>query len=38
MMEDALRLRLGRGRELLLPVSMAPEQVARLIHALEATS
>jgi hypothetical protein len=37
-MNDALRLRLGCGRELLLPTSMAPEQVAKLIRAIEATS
>ena len=36
-MNDGLRLRLNGGRELLLPASMAPEQVARLIRALEAT-
>lgn len=35
---EGLRLRLSGGRELLLPASMAPEQVAELIRALEATS
>jgi hypothetical protein len=35
---DCLRVCLKGGRELLLPTSMAPEQVARLVHALEATS
>lgn len=35
---DGFRLRLNGGRELFLPAAMAPEQVARLIHALEAAS
>ena len=35
---DTLRLRLNGGRELLLPASMAPEQVARLMLALETAS
>jgi hypothetical protein len=30
-----LTLRLGAGRELLLPATMAVEQVAKLVHALE---
>ncbi|HWA49605.1 MAG TPA: hypothetical protein VG742_15135 [Dongiaceae bacterium] len=33
--QDGLRLQLGGGRELLLPASMALEQVARLIRAIE---
>lgn len=33
--QEGLRLRLGGERELLLPASMALEQVARLIRAIE---
>ena len=33
---EALRLRLGGERELILPGSLPPEQVARLVHAIEA--
>lgn len=37
-LQEGLRLRLGGERELLLPASMAPEQVARLIRAVEGLS
>jgi hypothetical protein len=33
---EPLRLRLVGERELILPASMPPEQVARLVHAIEA--
>jgi hypothetical protein len=33
--EEGLRLRLGNGRELLLPASWTPEQLAALLRALE---
>jgi transposase-like protein len=33
---EAMTLRLGGGRELLLPAAMPVEQVARLVHAIEA--
>ena len=35
---ETMRLRLAGGRELLLPLSMAAEQLARLIRAIEEAS
>lgn len=35
---EGLRLILSHGRELILPASMAIEQVARLVHAIETAS
>jgi hypothetical protein len=35
---EPLRLRLAGERELILPVSMPIEQVAELIHAIEAVA
>jgi len=35
---EAIRLRLARGRELVLPVSMGPAKLAELIAALEERS
>jgi hypothetical protein len=35
---EPLRLRLAGQRELILPASMPLEQVARLVHAIEATT
>ena len=32
---EAMRLRLGGGRELLLPASMPIESIAKLVHAIE---
>jgi hypothetical protein len=34
---DSLRLRLAGERELMFPASMPAEQVAKLVHAIEAT-
>lgn len=33
--DDGVRLRLGNGRELLLPASWTPEQLAALVRAVE---
>ena len=32
---ESFCLRLGNGRELILPASMPPEQLAKLVHAIE---
>jgi hypothetical protein len=35
---EPFRLRFARGHELILPASMSIEQVAKLVHAIEATA
>lgn len=34
--DDSIVLRLGGGRELILPASMPPQSIATLVHAIEA--